>query len=77
MFELIEKFLTPEEVVREFSASAAVVVMPYDNATQSGVAAYAIGVGRAVVAFDVGALHEMVQDGKTGLLCASRATCRP
>jgi glycosyltransferase involved in cell wall biosynthesis len=67
MFELIEKFLTPEEVVREFQR-AAVVVMPYDNATQSGVAAYAIGVGRAVVAFDVGALHEMVQDGKTGLL---------
>jgi glycosyltransferase involved in cell wall biosynthesis len=67
MFELIEKFLTPEEVVREFMR-AGVVVMPYDNATQSGVAAYAIGVGRAVVAFDVGALHEMVHEGETGLL---------
>lgn len=67
MFQLIEKFLTPEEVVQEFQRCA-VVVMPYDDATQSGVAAYAIGIGRPVVAFDVGALREMVQDGETGLL---------
>ncbi|MBP6902249.1 MAG: glycosyltransferase family 4 protein [Burkholderiaceae bacterium] len=66
-FELIERFLSPEEVVREFQR-ARVVVMPYDNATQSGVAAYAIGVGRGVVAFDVGALCEMVDNGRTGLL---------
>lgn len=66
-FELIERFLSPEEVVREFQR-ARVVVMPYDNATQSGVAACAIGVGRGVVAFDVGALREMVDDGRTGLL---------
>ena len=66
-FELLERFLSPEEVVREFQR-ARLVVMPYDNATQSGVAAYAIGVGRAVVAFDVGALREMVDDGRTGLL---------
>lgn len=66
-FEVIEKFLSPEEVVQQFS-QARVVVMPYDNATQSGVAAYALGLGRAVVAFDVGALREMVCDGKTGRL---------
>lgn len=66
-FELIERFLSPEDVVREFQR-ARVVVMPYDNATQSGVAAYAIGVGRGVVAFDVGALREMVDNGRTGLL---------
>ncbi len=66
-FELIDRFLSPEEVVREFQR-ARVVVMPYDNATQSGVAAYAIGVGRGVVAFDVGALREMVDNGRTGLL---------
>lgn len=67
MFELIDKFLTPEEVVQEFQ-KCSVVVMPYDDATQSGVAAYAIGMGRPVVAFDVGALREMVQDGETGLV---------
>lgn len=68
-FELIEKFLSPAEVAIQFMR-ADVVVMPYENATQSGVAAYAIGIGRPVVAFDVGALCEMVHDGVTGLLVA-------
>jgi len=68
-FELIEKFLSPQEVATQF-LRADVVVMPYENATQSGVAALALGAGRPVLAFDVGALAEMVLDGHTGLLVA-------
>ena len=66
-FELIDEFLSPERAVREFQRAEA-VLMPYREATQSGVAAFAMGVGRPVVAFDVGALRESVRDGETGLL---------
>jgi len=66
-FELLDKFLAPEEVAREFRR-ADLVLMPYENATQSGVAAYAMGVGRPAVVFDVGALRELVRDAETGLV---------
>ena len=66
-FELIEKFLSPQEVADQF-LRADVVVMPYENATQSGVAALALSAGRPVLAFDVGALSELIQHDGTGLL---------
>ena len=66
-FELIDTFLTPQQAVQQFQR-AQVVLMPYREATQSGVAAFAMGVGRPVVAFDVGALRESVIHGETGLL---------
>jgi glycosyltransferase involved in cell wall biosynthesis len=69
-FELIERFLSAEEAVQEFQR-AEVVLLPYREATQSGVAAFAMGVGRPVVAFDVGALRDSVDDGRTGLLAPS------
>lgn len=68
-FELIDRFLSPEEAVREFQR-AEVVLLPYREATQSGVAAFAMGVGRPVVAFDVGAIRDSVEDGQTGVLVA-------
>lgn len=67
LFELIERFLTPTEVAEQF-LRADIVVMPYENATQSGVAAYALSIGRPVVAFDVGAIGEAVLHGLNGLL---------
>ena len=47
---------------------ADVVVLPYIDATQSGVVTLAHRYGRAVVASDVGGLAEQVDDGRTGLL---------
>jgi glycosyltransferase involved in cell wall biosynthesis len=65
--EVIDKFLTPEEATREFQR-AALVVVPYRDATQSGVVAAAFGNGRPVVASRVGGLVDAIRDGTDGLL---------
>jgi glycosyltransferase involved in cell wall biosynthesis len=70
-FELINRFLSPAEVTEQFLMADA-IVMPYVNATQSGVAAYAMGLGRPVVSSDVGAIREIVRDRETGLLVPPR-----
>ena len=44
------------------------VVCPYRDATQSGVVFTAFAFGKPVIASDVGALSEAVEDGVTGLL---------
>ncbi|HEY4067990.1 MAG TPA: glycosyltransferase family 4 protein [Burkholderiaceae bacterium] len=66
-FSVIERFLSPAEAIDQFEA-AQVVVLPYHEATQSGVAAYALGRGRAIVATRVGSLPEMLDEGQSGLL---------
>ncbi|WP_284944129.1 glycosyltransferase family 4 protein [Acidisoma cladoniae] len=65
--DVIDKFLTPAEAVREFQ-QACVVVTPYVNATQSGVVAAAFGNTRPVVASAVGGLVDAVRDDINGLL---------
>ena len=49
-------------------AAASIVVLPYREASQSGVIPLAYANRRAVIASDVGSLAEAVQDGRTGLL---------
>ena len=66
-FELHDEYISRAKVHALF-ARAYLVVMPYTDATQSGVAAMAIGFGCPVVATRVGSIPEMVLDGVTGLL---------
>ena len=51
-----------------FIQRAAVVVLPYVEATQSGVVMTAYAFGKPVVATNVGALPEVVEDGVTGMV---------
>lgn len=44
------------------------VVLPYSNATQSGVITDACRYARPVISFNVGAIKEQIEDGKTGFL---------
>ncbi|MDA8168376.1 MAG: glycosyltransferase family 4 protein [Nitrospiraceae bacterium] len=70
---LIEGHVSPDEVSRLFSR-ASVVVLPYIEATQSGVVALAYAAGKPVIATKVGALPEAVDDGETGYLIEPRDT---
>ncbi|MCL6630548.1 MAG: glycosyltransferase, partial [Armatimonadetes bacterium] len=66
-FELIDRALTNPEVTQLFE-EASVVVLPYTEASQSGVLAVAYAMGKPVVATAVGSLPEGVEEGVTGLL---------
>jgi glycosyltransferase involved in cell wall biosynthesis len=59
------------DAVGRFFAAADIVALPYQVASQSGVAQLAYGFGRPVVAYPVGGLTEAVIDGTTGWLCAA------
>jgi glycosyltransferase involved in cell wall biosynthesis len=58
----------PTEDVPGLFGGAAAVVLPYREASQSGVAALAAGFGRPVVASRLPGLTDIVDDGVSGLL---------
>ncbi len=66
-FEIIDKYIPPTQVPELFKR-ANVVTLPYLDATQSGIAAYALAYGRPMIASNVGALPEIVIDGYNGIL---------
>ena len=68
-FEVYEGFV-PDEQVEYFFRRSAITVMPYKDATQSGVAMIAMPFGSTVAVTDVGDISEVVENGKTGILCA-------
>lgn len=70
-FELLDRYIDKEEIADLF-ARADIAVMPYIDATQSGVAAIALNYRCPVIATDVGSLAEMVRDGSNGVLVPPR-----
>lgn len=70
-FEVHNEYVSDDDAARLFRR-AAVVVLPYTEASQSGVIALAGTYGRPVVASAVGALPEAVDDGVTGVLVPPR-----
>ena len=65
----VENAWVPEDAVGALIAWADAVVLPYREASQSGVAAVAIAAGRWVVATRVGGLAEQFRDERLALLC--------
>ena len=63
-----------EERTAEYFRRASIVVLPYIEASQSGVIPLAYSAAKPVVATTVGGLPEMVEDGRTGYLVAPRDT---
>lgn len=58
----------PNEDVYKYYDAADVVVLPYREATQSGILNIAYGFDKPVIVTDVGGLAELVEDGKTGFI---------
>jgi hypothetical protein len=61
------QFVDDDAAARWFAA-ADLVALPHREVTQSGVAATAIGAGRAIVASALGGLSELVREGENGRL---------
>jgi glycosyltransferase involved in cell wall biosynthesis len=69
---LVNEYVPNDEVKKLFS-SHGVLLMPYDSATQSGVASVALANGLPCIATDVGALPEQVKNGKNGIIVTPRS----
>lgn len=63
----IDKYIQSDNIQIYFNASD-VVVLPYKDITQSGIVPLAYSFSKPVITTNVGALSEMVIDGKTGLI---------
>ena len=66
---LMNEYVSDEDIERLFSMENCVAVVPYRDATQSGVIALALAYGVPVIASDTGGLREQLDGGHVGLFC--------
>jgi glycosyltransferase involved in cell wall biosynthesis len=66
-FEIHNRFIANEEIPK-FFRRASLVVLPYTEASQSGIIPIAYVFGKPVVVTDVGSIPEVVDVGKTGFI---------
>lgn len=66
-FEIYNRYILDEEVANFFQSSN-VVVLPYNDGTQSGIVPIAYAFKRPVIVTNVGSIGEVVDDGITGFL---------
>lgn len=66
-FKVIGKYI-PDNEVKNLFLNASVVILPYRDATQSGIVGIAYAFARPVVATKVGGLPDLIIDGETGYL---------
>jgi glycosyltransferase involved in cell wall biosynthesis len=66
-YEILNRFIESAEIVQLFKRST-LSILPYIEASQSGVAALAYGMGTPVIASEIGGLPEVVRHEQDGLL---------
>ena len=69
---IVDNEFIPDERAADYFARASVVVLPYIEASQSGVVSMAYSAAKTVVATKVGGLPEMIEHGRTGYLVPPR-----
>ena len=66
--KLINRWIQDEEINDFFEGDKVVTVLPYIDATQSGIIGIAMANKSLIIASDVGGLAEQLQDGNLGIL---------
>ena len=64
---MFNDFIPTDKVKCYFSAADA-VILPYKDATQSGIVQIAVNFRKPVIATDAGGLSEVIEDGKMGYI---------
>lgn len=67
--KLENRFIEENEIPDFFKLKNCVVVIPYIDATQSGVISIAYSYGNPVIASNTGGLKEQLDNGKLGIFC--------
>jgi glycosyltransferase involved in cell wall biosynthesis len=68
---IVAEYVANEEVHKYFTASN-VVILPYNEATQSGIMSISQSFGVPAIVTNVGGLGELLEDGKTGFIVEPR-----